>query len=89
MRRCSAAPSRPSGSGSQYENSRYANVASTASPGDTPASASVAVSPASTKPSPPGVTGTWARSCAAQKASSTSAGRGVEPTAASAASSVA
>ena len=36
MRLCSAAPSRPSGSGSQYENSRYANVASTASPGDTP-----------------------------------------------------
>ena len=34
-----------------------------------------------------GVTGTWASSCAAQKASRTRAGRGVAPTAASAASS--
>ena len=48
-------------------------------PADTPASASIAVSPASTKPRPPGVTGIWARICAPQKASRTSAGRGCDP----------
>ena len=64
-------------------------MASTAAPADTPASVSIAVSPASTKPSPPGVTGICWRICAAQNASRTSDGRGEEPTAASAASSVA
>ena len=57
--------------------------------GETPASVSIAVRPASTNPSPPGVIGIWARIWAAQNASSTSDGRGCEPTAASAASSVA
>ena len=51
-------------------------MASTADPADTPARTSIAVSPASTKPSPPGVTGICARICAAQNASSTSDGRG-------------
>lgn len=87
-RRWSAAPSTPSGRGSQYVSSREARVARTASAAGTPASVSVPVRPASTNPSPPGVIGSCASNCAVQNASSTSAGRGVAPTAASAASSV-
>ena len=78
---------RPASSGSQYETKRYASVASTASAADTPASVRVAVSPASTKPRPPGVIGIMPSTAAATYASRTSAGRGFAPTAVNAASS--
>jgi EmrB/QacA subfamily drug resistance transporter len=76
----------PAGSGSQKATIRYRSVAASASAAGTPASPSVATSPASTKPSPPGVNGIRARTSAAVYASSTRDGRGSAPTACSAAS---
>src|SRR5208282_4815543 len=59
---------------------RYASVASTAAPPLTPISASVPVRPASTTPSPPGVSGICPRTDTAEWATSTSATFGRAPT---------
>ena len=57
----------PAGIGSQNEISRYASVATAAAAPPTPARASIPVSPASTKPSPPGVSGIIPRNEAAKE----------------------